>query len=86
MPLRGTDLIFRGNPMTSPLLDKSKAFALEIIKVCNEIKRSKRESVLTNQLIRSGTSVAADVISFAAAIFLTEQSSAALKKKRQKQI
>ena len=43
--------------MPSPLQDKSKAFALEIIKVCNEIKRSKRESVLTNQLIRSGTSI-----------------------------
>ena len=39
----------------SPLLVKSKAFALDIIRVCNEIKQSKRESVLTNQLIRSGT-------------------------------
>ena len=47
--------------MTSPLLDKSKAFALEIIRVCNEIKRSKRESVLTNQLLRSGTSIGANV-------------------------
>ena len=47
--------------MPSPLQDKSKAFALEIIKVCNEIKASKRESVLTNQLIRSGTSVGANI-------------------------
>lgn len=47
--------------MPSPLQDKSKAFALEIIKVCNEVKRSKRESVLTNQLIRSGTSVGANI-------------------------
>ena len=47
--------------MSSPLQDKSKAFALEIIKVCNEIKHSKRESVLTNQLIRSGTSVGANI-------------------------
>lgn len=47
--------------MPSPLQEKSKAFALEIIKVCNEIKRSKRESVLTNQLIRSGTSVGANI-------------------------
>lgn len=45
----------------SPLQDKSKAFALEIIRVCNEIKRDKRESVLTNQLIRSGTSVGANI-------------------------
>ncbi len=31
------------------------------IRVCNEIKESKRESVLTNQLIRSGTSVGANI-------------------------
>ncbi len=47
--------------MTSPLLDKSKAFALQIIRVCNSIKNTKRETVLTNQLIRSGTSVGANI-------------------------
>ena len=47
--------------MTSPLLDKSKAFALRIIKVCNEVKREKKESVLTNQLVRSGTSFGANI-------------------------
>lgn len=47
--------------MDSPLLSKSKSFALEIIKVCNEIKSSKRENVLTNQLIRSGTSIGANI-------------------------
>lgn len=47
--------------MSSPLQEKSKAFALEIIRVCNEVKRTKRESVLTNQLIRSGTSIGANV-------------------------
>lgn len=47
--------------MSSALLDKSKAFALSVIKVCNEIKNSKRESVLTNQLVRSGTSVGANI-------------------------
>ena len=45
----------------SLLIVKSKAFALEIIKVCNEIKRTKKESVLTNQLVRSGTSVGANI-------------------------
>lgn len=45
----------------SPLLVKSKAFALDIIRVCNEIKQSKRESVLNNQLIRSGTSIGANI-------------------------
>ena len=47
--------------MSSPLMDKSKAFALRIIKVCNEIKREKRESILTNQLVRSGTSIGANI-------------------------
>ena len=47
--------------MSSPLLDKSKAFALAIIRVCNHVKSCKRESVLTNQLIRSGTSIGANI-------------------------
>ena len=47
--------------MSSPLLDKSKAFALQIIQVCNTIKSTRKESVLTNQLIRSGTSIGANI-------------------------
>ena len=47
--------------MDSPLLTKSKQFALDIIKVCNKVKSEKRESVLTNQLIRSGTSIGANI-------------------------
>lgn len=45
----------------SPLLIKSKAFALEIIRACNDIKRSQKETILTNQLVRSGTSVGANI-------------------------
>ena len=47
--------------MASALLDKSKAFALQIIKVCNAIKSTKKESILTNQLLRSGTSIGANI-------------------------
>ena len=47
--------------VTSPLIIKSKEFALQIIKVCNHIKQTKKETVLTNQLIRSGTSVGANI-------------------------
>lgn len=47
--------------MDSPLLTKSKTFALRIIKLCNEVKRQHRESVLTNQLLRSGTSIGANI-------------------------
>ena len=45
----------------SPLLNKSKSFALDIIKICNEIKKEKHESILTNQLVRSGTSIGANI-------------------------
>lgn len=45
----------------SPLLTKTIAFALEIIRVCNEIKHNKRESILTNQLVRSGKSIGANM-------------------------
>ena len=45
----------------SPLIIKLKEFALLIIKVCNYVKQTKKESVLTNQLIRSGTSVGANI-------------------------
>ena len=45
----------------SPLIIKSKEFALQIIKVCNHIKQAKKESVLTNQLVRSGTCVGANI-------------------------
>ena len=47
--------------MDSPLIIKSKQFALDVIKLCNYIKKEKRESVLTNQLIRSGTSIGANI-------------------------
>lgn len=45
----------------SPLIAKSKEFALQIIKVCNHVKQTKRETVLANQLIRSGTSIGANI-------------------------
>lgn len=47
--------------MNSPLLVKSKEFTLDIIRICNDIKKNKRESILTNQLIRSGTSIGANI-------------------------
>lgn len=47
--------------LESPLITKSKDFALQIIKVCNLIKQTKKETILTNQLIRSGTSIGANI-------------------------
>ena len=45
----------------SPLMQKSKAFALDIIRICNEIHEHKHESILTKQLVRSGTSIGANI-------------------------
>ena len=40
---------------------KSKELALQVIKVCKELRISKCESALINQFLRSGTSVGANV-------------------------
>lgn len=45
----------------SPLISKSKQFALQVIKVCNQVKNDKKETIITNQLIRSGTSIGANI-------------------------
>lgn len=45
----------------SPLRNKSKELAKQIIFLCREIKSTHKESVLTNQLLRSGTSVGANL-------------------------
>ena len=45
----------------SIMLDKAKDFAVEIINMCKSIKEIKRESVMTNQLMRSGTSIGANI-------------------------
>ena len=47
--------------MDRHLILKYNKFALNIIKVCNRIKSEKRESILTNQLIRSGTSIGVNI-------------------------
>ncbi len=45
----------------SPLMVKSKAFALDVIKVCKELRVAKCESALINQFLRSGTSIGANI-------------------------
>ena len=44
----------------SIMLDKAKDFAVHIVNLCKSIKETKKESVLTNQLLRSGTSIGAN--------------------------
>ena len=45
----------------SPLMIKSKEFALDVIKVCRELRLAKCESALINQFLRSGTSIGANI-------------------------
>lgn len=45
----------------SALRDHSKAFAKEIVILCRKVKETKHESVLTNQLLRAGTSIGANI-------------------------
>ncbi len=45
----------------SPLIVKSKAFALEVIQACKELRVAKCENALINQFLRSGTSIGANI-------------------------
>lgn len=45
----------------SVLREKSKDFAKQIVLLCRNMKQEHRESVLTNQLLRSGTSIGANI-------------------------
>lgn len=45
----------------SVLRDRSKQFAKDIVYLCREIKSNHKEAVLVNQLLRSATSIGANV-------------------------
>ncbi len=45
----------------SILRDKSKVFGKDIVYLCREMKNNKKELVLINQLLRSGTSIGANI-------------------------
>lgn len=45
----------------SILRDKSKAFAKEVVFLCRRLKHNNVEGALINQLLRSGTSIGANV-------------------------
>ncbi len=44
----------------NPVKEKSFSFAVEIVRLCQELKQ-RREYVLSNQLLRAGTSVGANI-------------------------
>ena len=43
------------------LIDLSKRFAVDIVNFCTTIKENKKGNVLLNQLLRSGTSIGANI-------------------------
>ena len=43
------------------LIDLSKSFAIHIVNICKEIRENRNEKVLVNQLLRSGTSIGANI-------------------------
>ena len=43
------------------LIDLSKQFAVDIVNLCTEIKEHRKNNVLLNQLLRSGTSIGANI-------------------------
>ena len=45
----------------SILRDKAKGFAKDIVFACRDMKKDKKESVLINQLLRSATSIGANI-------------------------
>ena len=45
----------------NPLIDLSKKFAVDIINLCAEVKEHRKRNVLLNQLLRSGTSIGANI-------------------------
>lgn len=45
----------------SPLIIKSKEFALIVIRSCKELRTEKCESALISQFLRSGTSIGANI-------------------------
>lgn len=45
----------------SPLMIKSKAFALEVIRACKALREARCESALINYFLRSGMSIGANI-------------------------
>lgn len=47
--------------MDNNIQDKSFAFAIRIVKLCNLLRTDRNEFVLSKQLLRSGTSIGANI-------------------------
>ena len=52
---------WRNDMKENKLVDLSKKFAVDIVVLCTEIKENRKGNVLLNQLLRSGTSIGANI-------------------------
>lgn len=43
------------------LVDLSKQFAVDIVNICTDIRENRKSNVLINQVLRSGTSIGANI-------------------------
>ena len=43
------------------LVDFSKQFAVDIVNLCTDVKENRKSNVLLNQVLRSGTSIGANI-------------------------
>ena len=43
------------------LIELSKQFAVDIVNLCTDIKEHRKSNILLNQLLRSGTSIGANI-------------------------
>ena len=43
------------------LVDLSKLFAVDVVNLCTKIKENRKDNILLNQLLRSGTSIGANI-------------------------
>ena len=48
--------------MNNPVEEKSFHFAVRIIKLCKYLQENKKEYILSKQLLRSGTSIGANIM------------------------
>ncbi|AYN66436.1 four helix bundle protein [Euzebyella marina] len=61
--------------LNNPLAEKSYAFALEVVKVYKFLKEDRKEFILSKQLLRSGTSIGANIAEANGAISTADFSS-----------
>ena len=57
----GQEYIAKSIMKENKLVEISKQFAVDIVTVCSEITESRKNYVLVNQLLRSGTSIGANI-------------------------